>query len=87
MMSEVLLASVLLSLPPLVRGVEQGLSQLQGRAVPECDRVCVFVCLSALVSIVVVHWGWDAGHYRGASSSCKVTCYSWTCQVTCSLRL
>lgn len=39
---------------------------------------CVCACPSALVSIVVVHGGWAAGHYRGASSCCKVTCNSWT---------
>lgn len=37
-----------------------------------------WLCPSALVSNVVIHWGWDVGHYWGASSCCKVTCYSWT---------
>ena len=44
-----------------------------------CLSVTVCVCPSALVSSVVVHRGRDVGHYRGASSCCKVTCYSWTC--------
>lgn len=40
--------------------------------------VFAWVCPSALVSVVIVHGGRDAGDYRGASSCCKVTCDSWT---------
>lgn len=41
--------------------------------------VCfAWACPSALVSVVVVHGGRDAGDYRGASPCCKVTCDSWT---------
>lgn len=43
-----------------------------------CLSVTVGVCSSALVSVVVVHRGRDAGHDGGASSCCKVTRYSWT---------
>lgn len=75
------LSSVFLSLHPLVRELN-GPSLSCGREAAGqsgCLSVtsCV-VCPSALVSNVVVHGGWDAGHYSGASSCCKVACYSWT---------
>ncbi len=76
-----LLSSVCLPLHPLVRELS-GPSRSCGREAAGqsgCLSVtCVCVCPSALVSNVVVHRGWDAGDYRGATSCCKVSCNPWT---------
>lgn len=76
-----LLSSVFLPLHPLDRELSGPSLSCGCKAAGQsgCLSVtCVCACPSALVSIVVVHGGWAAGHYRGASSRCKVTCNSWT---------
>lgn len=79
--SDSLLSSAVLSLRPLDRELNRPSLNCGWKAAGQsgCLSVaCDCVCPSALVSIVVIHGGWDARHYRGACSCCKVTCNSWT---------